>query len=226
MLTGKFISFGNRLRLGSRLFRRRWHRLGTHLSRSVVDTAVADRLFQLLDLLFVFDLYEAGCNLLFPGIRQLTEREVGILRPIFGSSLPYEMMRIDERAWFGPRRYQFCYVSFHTINSWGPMSEAVLVHEAVHVWQYVQFGACYIPRALSAQRTPMGYNYGALKGLAAAAFLDDFNYEQMADVIEDVFRLRRGLPPKWLVHHHPGTHLHFTHFVDQLKVYLPSAYAK
>jgi hypothetical protein len=189
-----------------------------------VNTATFDRIFQVLDLLFLFDLYEASCDLLFPALRRLRQEEVDLLKPIFGSSLPYEMMRIDERALIGPRRYRFCYVSFHTINSWGPMSDAVLVHEAVHVWQYVHYGACYIPRALSAQRTPMGYNYGGLKGLAAATFLDDFNYEQMADVIEDAFRLCQGRPPKWLVHHHSATYLRFNRFVDQLKVALPQPY--
>jgi hypothetical protein len=72
------------------------------------------------------------------------------------------------------------------------------VHELVHVWQYVHRGAIYIPRALAAQRTPAGYDYGGWVGLRDARTLDDFNYEQMADVIEDAFRLAEGYPPQWI----------------------------
>ena len=158
----------------------------------------ADLLFACLDLLGVCDLYEATTNLLSPSLRELTMRELHVLRPIFGDSVPYHLIRIDERAHLGPRQKRFCYVSFHTINSWGPMADATLVHEVVHVWQYLHRGACYIPRALYAQRTPMGYNYGGLMGLSQAASLEDFNYEQQADVIEDAWRLANGWPGQWV----------------------------
>lgn len=168
------------------------------LPPSVVDTRRLDRLFQVLDLLFLFDVYEWWSNRLTPGLRRLTEWERAQLEVIFGDSIPYARIRIDERAHLGPRQYRFLYVSFHTINSWGPISEPTLVHEVVHVWQYVHFGAVYIPRALAAQRTREGYNYGGLPGLRAAKSLESFNYEQMADVIEDAFRLANGYPPQWV----------------------------
>ncbi|MEL7161047.1 MAG: hypothetical protein AAFN92_09830 [Bacteroidota bacterium] len=155
-------------------------------------------LFAVLDLLGVCDLYEALGNTLFPGIRPLTPAEIHLLRPIFGDSVPYALIRIDERAWIGPAFANFCYVGFHTINSWGPMSAPTLVHEVVHVWQYTHRGACYIPRALAAQRTVMGYDYGGLEPLRRGRQLEDFNYEQQADIIEDAFRLANGFSPQWL----------------------------
>lgn len=191
-----------------------------------MNTALLDRLFQWLDLLFLFDCYEAICGLLYPGLRPLTRQEIRLLTPIFGDSLPYALIRIDERAWVGPRHYRFYYVSFHTINSWGPLTEAVLVHEAVHVWQYVHRGGCYIPRALAAQRTVMGYDYRGLRGLAAAATLDDFNYEQMADVVEDAFRLRVGLSLKWVVGRQPDPLRHYARLTEQLLVALPHPYGR
>ena len=172
----------------------RWRRLTSPLPPSVVDTPREDRLFQLLDLFFVFDCYERVSNLLSPRLRRLSSAELHLLRPIFGASVPYHRIRIDERAHLGPRRFRFLYVSFHTINSWGPVSPPTLVHETVHVWQYRHRGAIYIPRALAAQRSRLGYNYGGLAGLHKARGLDDFNYEQMADVIEDAFRLTAGYP--------------------------------
>ncbi len=176
----------------------RWRRLTRPLPPSVVGTAGLDRLFQLLDLLFVFDLYEGVSNYLSPGVRGLHPAEVRLLRPVFGDSVPYHRIRLDERARLGPRSYRFIYVSFHTINSWGPIDPPTLIHEVVHVWQYRHRGALYVPRALAAQRTAMGYDYGGLRGLRAAGSLEDFNYEQMADVVEDAYRLAAGYPPRWL----------------------------
>ncbi len=155
-------------------------------------------LFAFGDLVGLFDLYEAFTNTLFPGTRSLTEEEIIMLRPIFGNSVPYKIIRIDDRAYVGPFWARFCYVSFHTINSWGTMSPPTLVHEVVHIWQYTHRGAAYIPRALYAQTTKMGYNYGGLLPLRAATQLEDFNYEQQADIIEDAFRLANGWQTQWV----------------------------
>lgn len=155
------------------------------------------RWWQTLDLLLVCDFYEAGSNLFSPQLRRLKEEELAFLRPIFGDSVPYTLIRIDERAHLGPRQYRFCYVSFHTINSWGAISAPTLVHEVVHVWQYVRFGAAYIPRALAAQRTPEGYDYGGVAGLAVSQQLSYFNFEQQAALVEDAFRLSHGFQGRW-----------------------------
>ena len=181
------------------ILRLRLSRLLVPLNSFGADTTWLDRLFQVLDLLFVFDAYEAISNRLTPQLRRLTPREYDELHCIFGDSVPYGRIRIDERAYLGPRSHRFCYVSFHTINSWGPIPPAILVHETMHVWQYVHEGACYIPRALAAQRTVAGYDYGGRAGLMATRHLSDLNYEQQASVIEDAYRLSRGLPTRYLL---------------------------
>ncbi|MEM1356669.1 MAG: hypothetical protein AAGF89_00615 [Bacteroidota bacterium] len=157
-----------------------------------------DVLFATADFLGVFDRYEAFSNALFSRTRPLSMVEINLLRPIFGASIPYHLIRVDERAWIGPSWSNFCYVSFFTINSWGPMSPATLVHELVHVWQYSHLGAVYIPRALAAQWSEMGYNYGGIGPLEWHDCLEDFNYEQQADLIEDAFRLANAYPPQWV----------------------------
>ena len=164
--------------------------------------------FAVLDVLRVPDLYEAMTTLLAPRSRRLSTRERALLYPYFGDSVPYDKIRIDERAHLGPRWKRFCYVSFHTINSWGPMSDPTLVHEVVHVWQYTYRGAAYIPRALYAQSTAMGYNYGGLDALATGNQLEDFNYEQQADIIEDAFRLANGYRAQWV----PGRGAEVLHY--------------
>ncbi|MGB3799373.1 MAG: hypothetical protein WA952_06120 [Lewinella sp.] len=183
--------------------RLRWRRLHSPLPPSVVSTRWLDRLFQLGEVMSIFDAYEKVSNSLCSGVRPLNPEEVDLLYPVFGESIPYHRIRLHERAHIGPRRHGIAYVSFFTINSWGKLSPPVLVHEVMHVWQYVHRGALYIPRALAAQRTFSGYNYGGLPGLRRATGLDSFNYEQMAAVIEDGYRLANGYPLRFL--HEAGT---------------------
>ena len=157
-----------------------------------------DLIFAGLDYLGATDLYEATITYFAPSLRPLSTRELALLKPYFGNSVPYDLIRIDERAHIGPRTGRFCYVSFHTINSWGRMSDATLVHEVVHIWQYTHRGAAYVPRALRAQRSEMKYNYGGLAALDESYELEDFNYEQQADIIEDAFRLANGYQAQWV----------------------------
>lgn len=159
-------------------------------------------LFLSLDLLGVFDLYETLTEWVKWSVRPLRPQEEQLLRQVFGEGLVYDRIRIDESALIGPPQARFCYVSFFTINSWGRMSPATLVHEAVHCWQYAHGGAVYIPRALRAQRSVMGYNYGGEPALRAALAsgrgLQHFNYEQQADLITDAWCLGAGLSPRWV----------------------------
>ncbi|WP_273444293.1 hypothetical protein [Neolewinella agarilytica] len=188
----------SRARLTFRWRRSRWQKLRQLSAQSLSFPLLVDICFAALDLVGLFDFWEVVSNTLTPGIRSLTERELRLLKPIFGDSVPYPLIRIDERAWVGPRFGRFCYVSFLTINSWGPMHPATLVHEVVHVWQYTHRGAVYIPRALRAQWSEMGYNYGGLAPLQSAACLEDFNYEQQADIIEDAYRLANSFEAQWV----------------------------
>ena len=120
---------------------------------------------------------------------------------IFGNSINYDRVRIDEFALVGPRQNLYCYVSFFMINSWGSMHNSVLLHELVHVWQFQHIGIVYIPRALNAQRTIQGYNYGGVENLKACWHagkgLKDFNLEQQADIIMDYYRIKNGYAPQW-----------------------------
>jgi len=176
----------------------RWRRLRSLWHRSLSVRGLLDVLFAGLDLVGVFDLYEACTSGFFPNTRPLTAAEYRLLEPIFGNSVPYDLIRIDERAYAGPSWANFYYVSFHTINGWRPMNAPTLVHEVVHIWQYTHRGAAYIPRALYAQTTKMGYNYGGLEPLRLSRELEAFNYEQQADIIEDAFRLANGYQAQWV----------------------------
>ena len=161
-----------------------------------------ESLILLLELIGISEVYEIASELLKYRSRPLTARELELAKSIFGHSIRnYERVRIDELAYVGPRQYRFCYVSFYLINSWGPMQDKTLIHELVHVWQYEQIGAVYMPRALGAQRTSAGYNYGGVaalqQALNAGKSFYDFNLEQQADIVTDYFLLSQGQTVQW-----------------------------
>ena len=133
--------------------------------------------------------------------RGLYPEEIEAAKMVFGKALPLDQVRIDEGAFLGPKQRHFAYVSFHTVNFWGNMPMDLLIHELVHVWQYRELGAVYIPWALLAQRSPMRYNYGGVANLKdllkRGEGLRDLNLEQQADVAADYFRLLHGRRPQW-----------------------------
>lgn len=172
-----------------------------------------------LDLLGGAEAYETLLDFLKPNSRPLTQREEALARTVFQNSINYSRVRIDTSAMLGPRQFRLCYVSFYIINNWGPLSDELLIHELVHVWQYQHGGIRYIPRALMAQQSPEGYNYGGSEALATASQrgqqLQDFNFEQQADIVTDYFRLSQGQPPRW-GHATPNDLPLYRSFVEQL----------
>ena len=157
--------------------------------------------FRFADLVFLPEMLLLLQRLLKPGTRRLTDREIAIARSVFGETIDYKKVVIDERSRIGCRRYRFAYVAFNSINCWGVLSDDHFIHEMVHIWQYQRLGSVYIPRALWAQRTPEGYNYGGIEALQAAINggrgLAHFNYEQQGDIVADYYRLKTGRAPKW-----------------------------
>jgi len=184
-----------------RLAPKRWQRLRRHGLQPKNRAWWIDGVWLSLELLGFCDGYETLAEVVKWKTRPLTETEVELARSVYVSSIDYSKVRIDEMAWLGPRQYRFCYVSFNTINSWQPMRADTFIHELLHIWQYQHLGAAYIPRALRAQRSPEGYNYGGVfvlhQAQKAGRHLLDFNYEQQADLVADYFRIKNGWRPRW-----------------------------
>lgn len=162
---------------------------------------LAEVVIAFLELLGIGEIYETICDFLKPSTRPLFAWEIAMAKSIFGNSINYQRVRIDESAYLGPKQNHFCYVSFYIINSWGQMQNSTLIHELVHVWQYENMGAVYIPRALWAQTTREGYNYGGKDNLKLSIMknktLYDFNLEQQGDIISDYFQLKNGYSTRW-----------------------------
>jgi len=176
-----------------------------------------DAFFCLLDLFLVLDVYEMLCPIFKRQTRPLRDGEKFLARLVFGNAIPLELVRIDESAHIGTRSTGIVYVSGFTINSWGPFPEAILIHELVHVWQYCQQGAPYIPRALRAQRTPMGYNYGGLNALQRASHISEFNLEQQGDLVMDYFLLLQDRKASWAPEAKEEDLNLYETFIDQIR---------
>ncbi len=157
--------------------------------------------FYTLDCLAVPEFYETIMDLVKFNSRPLYKWEITLAQSVFGNSIDYRRVRIDEYSVAGPRQKKFCYVSFYFINSWGPMQNFIFIHEMTHIWQFEKMGSIYIPHALRAQSSIMGYNYGgvsALKtGLEKGKRFLSFNFEQQGDIISDYYRIRDGYKPQW-----------------------------
>ena len=176
--------------------------------------------FYLMDIFGVPEIYETLIDFIKFKTRPLSRMEELLARSIFGDTVNYRRVRIDESSYGGPKQHRFAYVSFFTINSWGMMNDSLFIHEFTHIWQFQQMGGVYIPRALQAQFSKAGYNYGGVSELnrfiEQGLQLQDFNLEQQADVVSDYHRLRTGYVPHW-GNAMPNDLPVYAYFVDPIK---------
>ncbi|MBX2926819.1 MAG: DUF4157 domain-containing protein [Saprospiraceae bacterium] len=151
-----------------------------------------------LETLGIGEMYETLMDFVKFNTRPLTGAEIAVAKTVFGNSIDYNLVRVDERAILGPSWTKRAYVSFHTINNWGTVSPELLIHELTHVWQYQKMGAMYMPRAIHAQKAG-GYNYGGIPALEANKNkgISAFNLEQQGDILEDYYKIKNGMTPSW-----------------------------
>lgn len=178
-------------------------RLGTPLEKPVNAILFwwVETLLMLLDLIGFAEAYESIAEFIKPNTRPLRSWEHELGKRIYGNSIRWHRVRIDEAAWLGPKQYQLCYVSGFAINSWGSMDNALLIHELMHVWQYQRIGLVYIAKALRAYHSPENYNYGGLDALrkikAEEGDIWAFNLEQQGDIMADYYRISENSAPQW-----------------------------
>ena len=175
-----------------------WASLGSASTWLGLLRWLGTRLVDLIDILGVGEAYETIQDFLKFTTRTLNGSELAAARLVFGDAIDLELVRLDEHAVLGPAFSHREYTSFHTINGWGPVASATLIHELTHVWQYERAGAIYMPQALHAQIWGAGYGYGGTAGLAAAKAagrgFGSFNREQQASIVEHFSTLRQSDP--------------------------------
>ncbi|MBK9256315.1 MAG: hypothetical protein IPM42_12580 [Saprospiraceae bacterium] len=189
-------------------FTKRWKRLIYHFTGIFYKTKYvnrfkakgfgewsADLLCYLADVVGIPEIYETLFDLIKWNIRPLNNKEIALAKTIFGDTIRYELVRVDDNARLGLKKLAIAYVSFNTINYKKKIKSRIFIHELVHVWQYQHFGSVYISKAIKAQKSDMVYDYGGVEELYRRMFLKskltDFNFEQQAEIIEDYYQISR-----------------------------------
>lgn len=130
-----------------------------------------------------------------PGTRKLTFVEEQEARTVFGDSISYQKVRIDENsliAWFRAKRSKrsgLGVTAFSTINfnkkiktTPGNSHMKWLIHELAHVAQMEHVGSRYMIEASHARATE-GYEYV----LGAKPHFRNYNREQQASIAADYY---------------------------------------
>jgi hypothetical protein len=170
----------------------------------------------MLDIFLIAELYQWTIKLIKWNIRPLTEEEKTLGYKIFGNNIDFDKISVDDSAKIGTKNIAVAYVSFNIINYRHSIRKNILIHELMHIWQYQHFGSMYIGRAILAQRSKQGYDYGGVENLYKVMIgqgsLLSFNFEQQADIIEDYYRLMKNptLAQPMVLHI-------YKYFADQLK---------
>ncbi len=164
-------------------------------------------------------LYETVMDALKKKTRPLNKEELDIVLSVFGKRFPFQLVGLDPDSIPVKKKRTTAYVSFHTINFFNVLPAQTLIHELVHVWQYRKHGSVYISEAIWAQKWGGGYNYGGLEPLikySEGKGLSSFNFEQQADIIEDYYRWKNGIPLQWALNV-PGVGHLLEKYKDQLE---------
>jgi hypothetical protein len=163
--------------------------------QSIIDWFV-DAGFYMMDIVAMPEVYELVFSIIKRKTRPLTTQEKALAKSIFGDSVQYDLVKVDSKARFGTKKIALAYVSFNTVNYLRRIDKAIFIHEMVHIWQFQQFGSIYIARAIKAQKSKEGYDYGGVANLYQVMLkggsLLDFNFEQQADIIEDYYRIKEN----------------------------------
>lgn len=126
--------------------------------------------------------------------RKLTPTEIQTLRPIFGESIPYFMIRVldGNQGILAPARRSPAYTIGYNIYATAP-TLATIVHECVHVWQFQYGGTQYIGQSTLYQLWHMifggssPYEWQSSIGSSDNAWYLLDSVEAQAQFIEDVY---------------------------------------
>jgi len=155
---------------------------------------------KILDLIGIWEFLDILFTLVKPNARKMTSIEILEAKKVFGESLPYNAIRIDERSVFakiGAKSVGIPHlglVTFRSVNftrkinsTPGHPDMGWLIHELVHIAQMQALGAQYLLEALYAQHSS-GYGYGGQKNLKSEKYLHAFNLEQQADIAKHYYQ--------------------------------------
>ncbi len=184
---------------------RTWFRYGVGHGAAWLGRLIA----KLADLVSLGELIDLLSLILKFNTRPLSEVEIQEARRVFGDSLTYWRIRLDEWSiiahigkWVSEKRLgapvgDMAVTLFSTIHfsrrikpEPGNNDMAWLIHELTHVAQMEHVGSQFLGEALHAQVTE-GYNYGGAEALISRD-ISDFNREQQGDIAKDYYKSLTG----------------------------------
>ncbi len=199
---------GSRFKYLRRSYLTRWYRLISHIffrpykCRIPLDRWYdwpVDLTFYIIDILCISDTIDLFMNG-YKEMRQLSDEELLVAQKLFKKNVDLDQVYIWEKSKPIKKGLYHAFVSFNTIQSVKSLGLPIMMHEMVHIWQYQRYGSVYIYRALKAQNSQAGYDYGGydylISCLGKGESLIAFNFEQQAEIIEDYVRMsitQRGL---------------------------------
>jgi len=127
-----------------------------------------------------------GGSLGRPGV-PLTEQELGIARPVFGSSINFADVRVVVTTVVAAPTT----LGNHIRTPQRDMEPWVLIHELTHVWQYQTQGTRYISMSACAQlraAIASGDRNAAYDYAPGQRNITDYGAEQQASIVEDWFK--------------------------------------
>lgn len=188
----------------------------SHLpSKGVVEWSI-DLIFYCFDLLLFPDILELIFTWVQPKIRLLNRDEKLYITKYFKNQVWVQNIRMNSRIPKWIENLAVAFVTFNTIHFSEKLTVPIFIHEVVHIWQYQKFGSVYIYRALKAQNSNEGYNYGGLENLYSKMLdnyiFTDFNFEQQGEIFEDYCRLKESES-----YENPIAQASFEYFVGQVR---------
>lgn len=154
-----------------------------------------DTFFYIIDVFGMPEWFQIIHQMTNWNIRPLTPDERATGRQIFGDTVNYDFVKVNPNSRWATKKFAIAYVSFNIINYKNKIRKETFIHELMHVWQYQNFGSIYIAKAIKAQLSKEGYDYGGVEnlyqGMLSGKRLIAFNFEQQADIIEDFYNLTR-----------------------------------
>lgn len=167
-----------------------------HLPSKGIAMWTFDLGFYIVDLFAIPELVEFVMVWVQPSIRLLDEKEKYFAQKYFYDKVNLENVRVNDRISKRVENLAIAFVTFNTIHYSKTISIPIFIHEMVHIWQYQKFGSVYIFRALLAQNSKEGYDYGGLENLYSKMLnnyvFTEFNFEQQGEIFEDYCRMKEN----------------------------------
>ena len=149
----------------------------------------------------------AMCDL-DPTCRNLTPKEIDLAKEFFGSSVDYKHVKVFSRNFFF---YPFEGAAMvpngniymlddrmrnRTFDGSPDKDTGIFIHEMTHVWQHQQ--GVSLPLSALAAYIENGFDYAACYEYCVDKYakFDDYNIEQQASIVENIYNMRYVTKPE------------------------------